>query len=82
MVRRRGSVFWFRESVPVDLIDRLGKSDTRRAKNYDDRLQCPLRREDRSALQTLLSSVPSGNVLAWLIKGLVATFGILKHDWK
>ena len=30
-VRRRGPVFWFRKAVPVDLIDRLGRSDIRRS---------------------------------------------------
>lgn len=31
LVHRRGPVFWFRKSVPVDLIDRLGSSDIRRS---------------------------------------------------
>jgi len=31
LVHRRGLVFWFRKSVPVDLIDRLGDSDIRRS---------------------------------------------------
>lgn len=31
LVHRRGPVFWFRRSVPVDLIDRLGGSDIRRS---------------------------------------------------
>ncbi|WP_172125265.1 DUF6538 domain-containing protein [Devosia sp. 919] len=31
LVHRRGSVYWFRKSVPVDLIDRLGSSDIRRS---------------------------------------------------
>lgn len=31
LVHRRGSVYWFRKAVPVDLIDRLGHSDIRRS---------------------------------------------------
>ncbi|MDF2798310.1 MAG: integrase family protein [Devosia sp.] len=31
LVHRRGLVYWFRKSVPVDLIDRLGSSDLRRS---------------------------------------------------
>ncbi|SFV38805.1 Site-specific recombinase XerD [Devosia crocina] len=30
-VHRRGPVFWFRKTIPVDLIDRLGSSDIRRS---------------------------------------------------
>jgi integrase len=30
-VHRRGPVYWFRRSVPVDLIDRLGNTDIRRS---------------------------------------------------
>ncbi|MEH6720773.1 MAG: DUF6538 domain-containing protein [Aurantimonas endophytica] len=36
-VTRRGSVFWFRRPVPVDLIARLGKSDIRRSLRTCDR---------------------------------------------
>ncbi|MEP0510568.1 MAG: DUF6538 domain-containing protein [Aurantimonas coralicida] len=36
-VGRRGSVFWFRKPVPVDLIARLGKSDIRRSLRTCDR---------------------------------------------
>jgi hypothetical protein len=31
LVHRRGPVFWFRKSIPVDLIDRLGPTDIRRS---------------------------------------------------
>jgi hypothetical protein len=31
LVHRRGPVYWFRKSVPADLIDRLGHSDIRRS---------------------------------------------------
>ncbi|WP_442873098.1 DUF6538 domain-containing protein [Aurantimonas sp. A3-2-R12] len=43
-VTRRGSVFWFRKPVPVDLVPRLDRSDIRRSLRTSNRRTAETRR--------------------------------------